>query len=134
MHTLHINLSKLGYEILNGPYDWNQYPLDPLGCKAVIYEDGDTRGSWASRGVDGLYLGLSKDHYCCDLYYVIETHAYCASGSMDLIPQHCQLPNLTLHQHLQTLTDELTQATTLANQTTKGRQLMKYLGQKLNVC
>jgi hypothetical protein len=33
------------YEQLNGPYDWNRYPLAPLGCKAVIYEDGNTRGS-----------------------------------------------------------------------------------------
>jgi hypothetical protein len=33
------------YEVLHGPYDWNRYPLAPLGCKAVVYEDGDTRGS-----------------------------------------------------------------------------------------
>jgi hypothetical protein len=30
------------YEILHGPYDWNRFPLAPLGCKAVIYKDGDT--------------------------------------------------------------------------------------------
>jgi hypothetical protein len=24
------------YEALNGPYNWNRYPLAPLGCKAVI--------------------------------------------------------------------------------------------------
>ncbi|MEY3152065.1 MAG: hypothetical protein RLZZ333_662, partial [Bacteroidota bacterium] len=45
------------YEAIYGPYDWNRYPLAPLGCKAVIYENGDTRGSWASRGVNGWYLG-----------------------------------------------------------------------------
>jgi hypothetical protein len=53
MRTSRVDPAKLAYEILNGPYDWNRYPLAPLGCKAVIYEDGDTRGSWASRGVDG---------------------------------------------------------------------------------
>ncbi len=30
-------------------YDWNQYPLAPLGWKAVVYKDGDTHGSWASQ-------------------------------------------------------------------------------------
>ncbi len=40
--------TKSAYEILNGPYDWNRYPLAPLGCKAVIYEDGDMRVSWVS--------------------------------------------------------------------------------------
>jgi hypothetical protein len=36
--------TKSAYEVLYGPYDWNRYPLAPLGCKAVVYEDGDTRG------------------------------------------------------------------------------------------
>ncbi len=28
------------YEALNGPYNWNRYPLAPLGCKAVIWRWG----------------------------------------------------------------------------------------------
>jgi hypothetical protein len=47
------------YEALNGPYNWNRYPLAPLRCKAVVYEDGDSCGLWASCGVDGWYLGPS---------------------------------------------------------------------------
>jgi hypothetical protein len=65
MRASRVDPTKLAYEILNGPYDWNRYLLAPLGCKAVIYEDGDTRGSWASQGVGGWYLGPSKDHYRC---------------------------------------------------------------------
>jgi hypothetical protein len=42
LHALHNDSSKSAYEILNGPYGWNQYPLVPLGCKSVIYEDGNT--------------------------------------------------------------------------------------------
>ncbi len=37
-----IDPTKLAYETLYGPYDWNRYLLAPLGCKAIIYEDGDT--------------------------------------------------------------------------------------------
>ena len=40
-----VDPTKSAYEVLNGPYDWNRYPLAQLGCKAVVYEDGDTRGS-----------------------------------------------------------------------------------------
>jgi hypothetical protein len=58
-----INPSKSAYKTLYRPYDWNQYPLAPLGCKAIVYKDSNTRGSWASRGVDGWYLGPSMDHY-----------------------------------------------------------------------
>ncbi len=45
MRASRMNLAILVYESLNGPYDWNRYPLAPLGCKAVIYEDDNTRGS-----------------------------------------------------------------------------------------
>ncbi len=57
MRASRINPEILPYEALNGPYDWNRYPLAPLGCKAIVYEDGDTRGLWASRGIDEWYLG-----------------------------------------------------------------------------
>jgi hypothetical protein len=60
LRALQINPAISVYKSLNGPYDWNRYPLTPLGCKAVVYEDGGTRGSWASRGVDGWYLGPSR--------------------------------------------------------------------------
>ena len=122
-----VNPSISAYEALHGPYDWNRYPLAPLGCKAVIYKDGDVRGSWASRGVDGWYLGPSANHYRCDVYYVPKTRAYRVSGSTELFPQHCQLPVLTPHQHLRALTDELAEEGRKAGHTTKGRRLLKLL-------
>ncbi len=111
MQASHIDPTKLAYEILNGPHDWNRYPLAPLGCNAIIYRDGNTQGLWASRGVNAWYLGPSKDHYRCDYYYIIKTRAYCTSGSTELFPQHCQLPNLLPHQHLWALTNKLTKDT-----------------------
>jgi hypothetical protein len=106
LHALHIDPSKSAYEILNGPYNWNRYSLTPLVCKAIVYKDGDTCGSWASRGVYAWYLGPSKDNYRCDNYYIIKTRAYWISGSTELFPQHCQLPDLTPHQHLEAMMDK----------------------------
>ena len=126
-----VDPTKSAYEILNGPYDWNRYPLAPLGCKAVVYEDGDTRGSWASHGVDAFYLGPAKDHYRCDHYYVPETRAYRISGSTELFPQHCQLPSLTPHQQFRALTDELTDTADIFGATPKGRRLLKLLGTRI---
>jgi len=131
MRASRVDPTKLAYEILNGPYDWNQYPLAQLGCKAVIYEDGDTRGSWASRGVDGWYLGPSKDHYRCDLYFIPETRACRISGSTELFPQHCQIPCLTKQQHFRALTEELTEAVNEANATPAGKRLVKALQKKI---
>ena len=58
-----INKKKLAYEALNGPYNWDRYPLAPPGCKAIIYKAPAVRGSWASHGTDAWYLGPSADHY-----------------------------------------------------------------------
>jgi hypothetical protein len=66
-----INPNILAYEALNGPYNWDRYPLAPPGCKAVIYEAPAVCGSWVSRGTDAWYLGPSADHYQCNLYYVL---------------------------------------------------------------
>jgi hypothetical protein len=128
-----IDPTKSVYEILYGPYDWNRYPLAPLGCKAVVYyEDNVARGSWALRGVDAFYLGPALDHYCCNHYYIPETRAYHISGSAELFPQHCQLPSLTPHEHLRALTDELSANTSLATRTPAGRRLLKLLTQRIN--
>ena len=76
MQASQINPAISGYNTLNGPYDWNQYPLVLLGCKVVVYEDGNTRDSWAVQDVDRWYLDPSMDHYRCDLYYIPKTWAY----------------------------------------------------------
>ena len=120
-----VDPSISAYEALHSPYNWNQYPLAPLGCKAVIYKDGDVRGSWASRGVNGWYLGPSIDHYRCVVYYFPETRAY--RMSTELLPHHCQLPTLTPHQHLRKLTDELAVKGTKVGTTIKGRRLLTLL-------
>ncbi len=131
MRASRIDPTISAYDILHGPYDWNRYPLAPLGCKVVVYEDRDTRGSWASRGVDGWYLGPSMDHYRCDIYYIPETQAYRISGSTELFPQHCQLPDMTPHQISRALTDGLTDRATEVTHTLKGKCLLWLLQDKI---
>jgi hypothetical protein len=132
MRASRVNPAILAYESLDGPYNWNRYPLAPLGCKAAMYEDGNTRGSWASWGVNGWYLGPLLDHYQCNVYYVPETRAYHISGLTELFLQHCQLPTLTPHQHLRALTEELAAKGTIVGAKTKGHclnmLLQKHIG------
>jgi hypothetical protein len=126
--TYHPTISA--YEILHRPYDWYRYPLAPLGCKAVVNEDGDTIGLWALRGDDGWYLGPSMDHYQCDIYYKPKTWAYRISGSAELFLQHCQLPDMTPHQHLCALTNELINGAPKAIHTPRGKSLLQLLRDK----
>jgi hypothetical protein len=130
MQASRINPAISTYEALNRPYDWNQYPTTS-GCKAVIYEDSNTRGLWALQGVNGWYLGPSMDHYRCKFYYISETQAYRILGSTELLPQHCQVPNMTPHQHFCALTNKLAKSTAIASATNKGRRLIKLLQSKI---
>ncbi len=122
-----LNPNILAYEALNGPYNWDGYPLTPPGCKAIIYEAPAVWGSWTSRGTDAWYLGPSADHYQCNIYYVPETRGYRISGSAELFPQHCQVPNLSNNAHLKALTEELEMTTGIAAKTHKGYTLIKSL-------
>jgi hypothetical protein len=102
-----INPNISAYKALNSPYNWNHYPLAPLGCKAIIHEAPMVHGLWASRVTDAWLLGSSADNYGCNLCYITEMRAYCVSGSAELFPQHCQVPNLSNTAHLKALTKEL---------------------------
>ena len=48
LRALRVNPNISAHEALKGPYNWDRYPLTPLGCKAVIYEALAVWGSWAS--------------------------------------------------------------------------------------
>ncbi len=124
---------KLAYETFYGPYNWNRYPLAPLGCKAVVYVDRDTTGLWASRGVDGWYLGPLMDHYWWDVYYIPETRGYRVLGSTEPFLQHCQLPDMTPHQHLCALTNKLCEDSGQASMMPKGKHILRLLHNQLHI-
>jgi hypothetical protein len=63
LQALQINPNISTYKALNGPYNWDRYPLAPPGSKAVIHEAPAVRGSWALQGTDAWLLGPSVDHY-----------------------------------------------------------------------
>jgi hypothetical protein len=65
------------------------------------------QGLWALQGTDARYLDPSEDHYQRNLYHVPKTQAYRISGSAELFPQHCQVPNLSNTSHLKALSKEL---------------------------
>jgi hypothetical protein len=99
--------TKPAYEQLNGPYDFNKWPMAPPGTKAVIWENPTTRQSWAPRGIDAWYIGPSKEHYRLYKFYCPETQAIQVNGSAQFFPQHCKLPTLNPTQHAYAVADEL---------------------------
>ena len=53
------------YEYVHGPFDYNRYPLAPIGCAVQIHNQASKRGTWAPHTQPGWYLGPSFEHYRC---------------------------------------------------------------------
>jgi hypothetical protein len=115
-----INPNMSAYEAIRGSYNWNCFPLTPLGCKVVIYKSPDARGLWGSRLTNTWYLGPSVDHYQCNHYFVPKTRAY--------HPQHCLIPFLSTKDHLQELANKM--VTTLGAMTPAKQQRVLTLVQR----
>jgi hypothetical protein len=126
MQASRIDPIMLVCEAIQGPYNWNRFPIAPLGCKV----SPNAHGLWGSRGTDTWYLGPSLDHYQCNHYFVPETRAYQISGLTHFPPQYCQVPFLSTKKKLQELTNEM--MSTLGVTTTEKQQpVLSLVRQKL---
>ncbi len=104
----------------------------PLGTKAIIFKDSNTRAPWAPHGLDAWLLGPSKDHYQCHLYYVPETKGYCVSGSAELFPQHCIAPPYSHETHVNELVEEIKTTIPQLSRRERTLSLMQSLAQHLD--
>jgi hypothetical protein len=127
-----VNPNHSAYEALKGPYNWNCYPMAPLGTKAIIYEDSNTHASWAPHGLDAWFLGPSKDHYRCHLYFVPETRGYRISGSVDLFPHHCSALLYSVDTHIKELSNELQDTFPKATRRERTLSVLRTLAQHLD--
>jgi hypothetical protein len=74
---------------LNGPFDFNQTPLAPLGTRIIMHETPEAQRSWASHGQEGWYLGHASEHYRCYRVFVTATTAERVAETVDF-PCHQQ--------------------------------------------
>ena len=65
-----MNPKLSGYAQLYGVFNYNATPLALPGRQVIIQEKPDVRGTWASHGVKGWYLGPSMNHFMYHRVYV----------------------------------------------------------------
>ena len=58
-----MRISAWGF--FDGPFDFVETPLGPIGCKVIIHKNTNTRKSWDKRGREGYNIGPSLEHYQC---------------------------------------------------------------------
>ena len=87
-----MNPKPSGYAQLHGEFNYDATPLAPPGTQVVIHEKPTVRGTWASHGVKGWYLGPSVNHYRCHHVYVAKTRGEQDSDCVEFFPHNTPLP------------------------------------------
>ena len=86
-----MNQRLSGYSQLHREFNYNTTPLAPPGTQVIIHEKPTVRGTWASHGVKGWYLGPSMDHYMCHHIYVTTTIGERDSYCVEFLPHSTPL-------------------------------------------
>ena len=68
-----MNPKLSGYAQLYGEFKYNAITLAPPGTHIIVHEKPTVRGTWASHGVKGWYIGPSMEHYRCYHVYITKT-------------------------------------------------------------
>ena len=94
LRTLQRNSNISAYKDMEGPFDWNNTPLAPRGCKAVVYSERSERASWAPHARDAFYIGRAPLHYRLKHFYMCDTHGITTAVGK-LYPAHCKTPSIS---------------------------------------
>ena len=86
-----MNPKLSGYAQLHGEFNYNATPLAPPDTQVIIHEKPTVRGTWASHGVKGWYLGPSVNHYRCHHVYVTKTRGERDSDCVEFFPHNTPL-------------------------------------------
>jgi hypothetical protein len=78
--------------VCHSKYDFLAHPLAPCGTLVLVHDPPETRGSFASHGSLGYYLGPALKHHRCFRVYVIDTQSERVSDSLAWFPAPLILP------------------------------------------
>ena len=80
---------------LFGPFDFNKFPLAPLGCAVQVHVPPNRRLSWGFRARNGWYIGCALDHYRLHSFVDRVTMKESVSGAVEFKHKSRTNPQLT---------------------------------------
>ena len=91
LHMLRINPNLSAYNQIWGNFDFNKTPLSLIGCKAVIHDWPENRGTWDSHSTIAYYIDIAEKHYRNYKCYVPETNITRISDAAEFFPKLVQI-------------------------------------------
>ena len=102
-----INSNPSAYMQIWGNFDCNKTPLAPIGCKAIIHDQPENKGTWDSHGTLAYYIDIAEKHYRNYKCYVPETHATRISDIVEFFPKMVQMPKSSSEDRLSAVLEDL---------------------------
>eukprot|EP00804_Cyclotella_cryptica_P029279 CCRYP_011676-RA/>CCRYP_011676-RA protein AED:0.16 eAED:0.06 QI:0/0/0/1/0/0/6/0/1468 len=78
--------------LLRVSFNFDKTPLAPVGTRALILLDPNSRKTWQSHALDAWYVGPAKNHYRNYRFFIPTTKGYRISGSAKFFPKHTKMP------------------------------------------
>lgn len=93
---------KSAWEVVhNRRYDFDRYPIAPIGTKVIAFEGPDQRGSWAPHGVEGYYVGPALLHYRCYTVFIPATASTRVVDTLSWHPVTIPMPTVNANELLE---------------------------------
>ena len=90
-----INPMISAYTQVHGEFDFNKTPVAPVGCKVIVHDRRNERGSWDNHGSHGFYVDRAPQHYRNYTCYMRDTSKNRISNTVEFFPALCALPKVT---------------------------------------
>jgi hypothetical protein len=81
--------------------------MAPPGCKVVVHERPQKRGTWADHGVAGFYIGPAMHHFQNYYCYIPTTRGERVSNTIEFFPTHVDMPDTSSEDRLTQITQDL---------------------------
>ena len=108
--TLRLRPAPRRLRLQPNAFNFNHTPLAPPGTKIIIHNKPEIRGSWATRGYEGWYIGPASNHYRCHTVYANHTAHERVSETVDFSPHYEKMPYRSSTENSTIAACELTHA------------------------
>ena len=81
-------------------FDFNATPLAPPGTKARVHLKPHQRKSFGAHGIDGWYVGPSRNYYRCYKCWIRKTGGTRDADTVEFFPQQIPFPKVSPDDYL----------------------------------
>ena len=92
LRTSRVNPRLSAWAYVEGPYDFNSWPIAPPGTKVIIQKKVEQRESFDYKGKEGWYIAPSMEHYRCVRCYVPSMHSEIIADTVEFITEKIPFP------------------------------------------